>query len=288
MEFIKLHWQAIAIVVILFFFWLSRKARKHREEEAKYTAGGSAARLEYRPLIDAFPNLSAQEIAEKIRATNAEPDEKIAREKALGLLPFFIEKTIDDGIITEKEQDKLHALLEIFNLEFEKLPRAAQIAWVKGLTVRDLINGVPAEHATFANVPFKIMKTERVVWVFQNVPVYEVRTVKERKGSYSGASFRVAKGIYWHTGGSRGHTIEKQVTQSLGTSHVAVTSKHIYFETDEGTAKRIKHEKVISVTPDAGGVLLQRDGARSNPLYFATDDSWFMANIMQNGENWDV
>ena len=282
------HWIAIGLFIVFVAHLLSKKARQEKQSEKAHKITKKNARQEFRPIIEAFGDASAQEIAEKIRATNTEPDEKIAREKALGLMPFFIEKTIDDGIITDKERDKLLSLLEIFDIEFEDLPRAAQIAWVKGLTVRDLINGVPAEHATFANVPFKIMKTERIVWVFQNVPVYEVRTVKERKGNYRGASFRIAKGIYWHTGGSRGHTIEKQVTQSLGTSHVAVTSKHIYFETDEGTAKRIKHEKVISVTPDAGGVLLQRDGARANPLYFATDDSWFMANIMQNGQNWDV
>lgn len=194
---------------------------------------------------------------------------------------------LTDGILDRDEEAYLDEVTTKLGITMDDIPVADQRLLGEGLVIRDLLEGNVKPRVNAANIPFKILKSEVLVWVFQSVHLSEIKTVKEWQGGAQGVSVRVARGVYWHFGKSRGHRVEHQVLKDLGSGMVGVTSKHLYFITGNLESMRIKHDKIVSILPDSKGAVIYREGARSNPLFFECDDPWFFVNVVQNASNWD-
>ena len=67
---------------------------------------------------------------------------------------------------------------------------------VKAAVIRDIAEGIVPDRQTIAGrVPFNLMKSEKLVWVMQDVDYLEVVTRRERRGTSHGLSIRVARGV---------------------------------------------------------------------------------------------
>ena len=53
-------------------------------------------------------------------------------------------------------------------------------------------------------LPFNLMKSEDLVWVFKDVDYFVEKTRTHYKGGSQGVSVRVMKGVYYRTGGFKG------------------------------------------------------------------------------------
>ena len=62
--------------------------------------------------------------------------------------------------------------------------------------------------AQFGRLPFNLMKSEALVWVFNGIGYIEQVTRREFQGQSMGMSFRVAKGVYVRPGTFRGRAVE--------------------------------------------------------------------------------
>lgn len=237
------------------------------------------------PELQDFFEKSLEENIQSIETGFGEnADENKKKQIISDKMEHIVELAYKDGIISEDEEQKITEVLAHYGMKASDLPRYTHEMLIKGLIIRDLLEGKCSDRIVVPNNTFNLMKSEKMIFAFGGMPVSEIKTVSEYQAGSQGFSFRVMKGVYYHAGGTKGKRIEKKVVKSLGYSDVVITNKHVYFQAN-GDAMRIKHDKIVSIIPDSEGVTVFRDGARQNPLCFQTSDAWFLANVMKNAQN---
>ena len=117
-------------------------------------------------------------------------------------------------------------------------------------------------------LPFRLLKSERLVSVFQDVEYLENKIRREIVGRSSGMSVRVMKGVSVRVGQSRGTPVEREELVSHGTGLLGVATKNIYFRASTGKSVRMPFTKIVSIAPFNDAVQVTRDRASGLPEYF--------------------
>ena len=194
-----------------------------------------------------------------------------------------VERALDDHVITEEEQERLHELQRQMSLSQHVLNRnGAYDRVVKAGVLRDVVNGVVPQGIQFVGgIPFNLQKSETLVWVFQDVDYYEVKTKTKFVGGSRGVSVRVTKGVYYRVGGFKGERVQESATVHVDTGLMGLTTKHIYFA---GSSKRfrINYRKIVTFETFSDGIGVQRDAQTAKPQSFRTGDGWFTYNMVAN------
>lgn len=153
---------------------------------------------------------------------------------------------------------------------------------MKWAVLHDLLEGkIPDRLSIEGTLPFNFVKNEALVWLFQDVPYYERKTITQYAGRSHGASVRVAKGLYIRSGAFRGQPVKTDQVVHVDTGMVGITTNHIYFV---GPAKsfRVNYSKIVSFEPFADALGIQRDAQTAKPQIFVTGDGWFTYNLVVN------
>ncbi len=194
-----------------------------------------------------------------------------------------VEKAFDDGVLTNEEEENLTKLMDYFSLSQTELDQnGAYSKIVKGAVLRDIFEGnIPERVQIDGSLPFNLQKTEKIVWVFQDVDYYEEKTRTQYVGGSQGVSVRIAKGLYYRTGAFKGERVQTSETIHADTGLLGVTNKHIYFS---GSSKRfrIAFNKIVTFEPFSDGIGVQRDAQTAKPQSFTTGDGWFTYNLITN------
>ncbi len=194
-----------------------------------------------------------------------------------------VEKAFENNLLTEEEENSLENIIDLFSLSKEELDKNGSFTkLVQGSVLRDIMEGkIPERMQVQGVLPFNLQKTEKLVWVFQNVDYYEEKTRTRYVGGTRGVSIRVAKGLYFRTGGFRGERVQTSQTVHADTGLLGITNKHIYFA---GSIKRfrIKYDKIVTFEPYSDGIGIQKDNATAKPQLFITGDGWFIYNLVTN------
>ncbi|CAM2994190.1 hypothetical protein [Vibrio rarus] len=194
-----------------------------------------------------------------------------------------VERAFEDEILSESEQTNLTNLADYFEMSPAALDKkGAHTRMVKGAVIRNILEGrIPEELIDLGTHPFNLQKSEKLIWIFQDTNYYEQKKKTKYVGGSSGVSVRVAKGVYFRTGGFKGKRVETTETVHVGKGLLGVTNKHIYFF-GKGKSFRIKHEKIVSFEPFSDGIGVQQDKASAKPQSFITGDGWFTYNLIAN------
>lgn len=194
-----------------------------------------------------------------------------------------VEKAFEDSILTKDEESFLTSFSERFSLTQDELERNGMYSKVvKGAILRDVLEGrIPERVKIEGTIPFNFQKNEKMIWLFQSVACYEQKTRREYVGGYQGVSIRIAKGLYYRTGGFKGRPVERTETVHMDTGLLGVTNKHIYFAGEKKNF-RIRHDKIVSFVPYSDGIGIQEDKATAKPKSFVTGDGWFTYNLLSN------
>jgi len=194
-----------------------------------------------------------------------------------------VEVAFDDGVLTKEEEIALSELKQYFNLSQQDLDKNEAFSKiVKGAILRDILEGkLPERVEIDGNLPFNLQKTEKLIWVFQDVDYYEEKTRTRYVGGSQGVSVRIAKGLYYRTGAFKGERVQTSETIHADTGLLGVTNKHVYFA---GSSKsfRINYNKIVSFEPFSDGIGIQRDAQTAKPQSFLTGDGWFTYNLIAN------
>lgn len=188
-----------------------------------------------------------------------------------------------DDLLDEREEQLLLAYSDAFSLGPDALDvnGAYSRASIAG-ALRDLTQDkIPQRFATTGDVPFNLQKSETLVWAFPGTEYLEERTHREYVGGYSGVSVRVARGLYFRTGGFRGHPVERVSLEPRDTGLLGLTTKHVYFH-GASASFRVPYRKIVSFRAYDDGMGLQKDGARARPQIFVTGDGWGVYNLTRN------
>ncbi|MDA8189578.1 MAG: hypothetical protein M0T85_15675 [Dehalococcoidales bacterium] len=194
-----------------------------------------------------------------------------------------VEQLLTAGILTADKETVLTRFAGHYQLARPDLDvHGAYSRVVKAAVLRDLLEGkIPTRVKFVGTLPFLFQKGESLVWVFTDTGLFQYKTSRQYVGRNSGFSVRVAKGVYYHIGGFKGHSVEQTNLVPAGYGTFAVTSRNIYFG---GTGKsfRIPYSKMISIEPYDDGVGITRDTASAKEQVFVTGDGWFTFNLIKN------
>ena len=106
-----------------------------------------------------------------------------------------VQGALEDGVISEGEEDALSRYLDYFGIEQAQADRSGALTTLaQAGAIRDLTEGtIPQRQNIQSRIPFNLMKSEKLVWVFQNVAYLEDVTRREMHGSSRGLTIRVAR-----------------------------------------------------------------------------------------------
>ena len=199
-----------------------------------------------------------------------------------------VEGSLEDGPLTLEEENALVRYMRHFDLTQEDVDtNGAYHNMVKSIVIREAAEGIiPNRLGDATNLPFNLMKSEQLVWVINDVDYYEIKTMRERRGTSHGLSVRVAKGLYYRPGTFRSRAVEWDETVHADSGVLGVTSKHIYFH---GPKKRfrVRYDKIVSFEPYNDGIGIMRDAQTAKPQVFRTGDGWFIYNLVTNlAQHW--
>jgi hypothetical protein len=194
-----------------------------------------------------------------------------------------VDGAFEDGVLTEEEESNLVEIQSHFEFSQKELDKkGAYTKVVKGVVLRELLNGkLPEKFVPNFNHPLNLQKDEKLVWLFQDVQCYELKTRRHYEGGSKGFSVRIAKGLYYRAGAFRAHPVETTEVVLVDTGILAFTNKHLYFA--GGTKSfRVPYKKIVSFEPYSDGIGIQRDTATAKPQTFVTGDGWFTYNLAMN------
>lgn len=199
-------------------------------------------------------------------------------------LTLSVDHFLDDNILSEEEENSIDQYLKALPISGDALmAMGLSERIVKASIIRSISEGkVPdPKFSIDGNLPFLFQKSEKLIWIFQDVEYLEQRTRTEYQGGSQGVSIRITKGVYYRTGAFKGKRVEVEELKSLGTGIVALTSKHIYFGGRQ-TSFKVPYSKIVSLNTYSDGIRIQKDGVRSKPQFFKGIDSWFASNLITN------
>ncbi len=189
---------------------------------------------------------------------------------------------LEDGIISDSEQREIDEFVQALSLPINNLPQqfaGSDINKIQQANILRQLQKGQSPPPLNVNLPIMLTASEYVVWTYPDVTMYQEKIEKEWVGRSSGMSVRVIKGVYYRTGGMKGHPVEhsKLEKQAIGT--LVLTNKNFIFYSPTKSAK-IPYKKLIGVTPYTDGLELQKDGANSKRQIFQGFDSWFAVNFL--------
>lgn len=133
-------------------------------------------------------------------------------------------------------------------------------------------------------VQFNLQHGEVPVFGIANVLLTEERTVSSYVSGYSGASIRVANGVYYHLGGARGHREQSAALQEVDYGGFLMTTDGIYFGgTEHGVNFRLPYKQVVRFQSYSDAVGICKNGAKEKIFapQHVSDSGWFLFNILQ-------
>lgn len=202
----------------------------------------------------------------------------------VNVLDSAIEAYLNDGIIDNEEKKIVARYIQFSGLSTAILNKHHAIEkMLQAEVLYDILNGnKPNPKITIGgDFPFMLNKNENIVWLFRNITLHQQKVQREYVGRSRGVSMRLMKGVYYRTGGFKGHPIETTIMQRIGIGSVCITDKHIYFHSPEKSLK-IPFSKILSIESYSNGVGIQKDGANDKPIFFENLNSWFTYNVVSN------
>ena len=187
-----------------------------------------------------------------------------------------------DGTINSNDQQKIDAYVHYLSLPINNLPvqyANSEISKLSQITILSSLQKGVIPASKQIGAPIVLSRGESIIWSYDGVTMYQEKTVKEYGGRRSGWSFRVMKGVTYHTGGTRVQPIEHTYMDNKGNGKLYITTANLVFQGDTAAIK-IPYNKLIGVTPYSDGIEVHRDGANAKRLAFQGFDSWFLMNVI--------
>lgn len=195
-----------------------------------------------------------------------------------------IDNYLNDGVIDTQENQTVARFMQFTGLPQSVLNANQSLEKVvQSKVLQDILQGnVPAPNITInGDFPFLLGKGEHLIWLFRNITLHQQKVQREFVGRSRGVSVRVMKGVYYRTGGFKGHPVETTVMQRIGIGSVCLTDKNLYFASPEKSLK-VPYTKILSIDSYSNGIGLQKDGASDKPMFLEGLNSWFTYNVIAN------
>jgi hypothetical protein len=161
-------------------------------------------------------------------------------------------------VLSNKTWTVLHDRLRPFEVPSEPPPGSLPNEATRGMI------------GTFNFTSFNLQAGEVRVWGLANVWLKQAVTTTAYVGAHSGASIRIASGLWYHFGGLHGHKEESTSLQELDAGEILITTRAIYFSGratgGSGINFRLPFNQIIQFKPYSDAVGICKNGAREQIL----------------------
>ncbi len=257
---------------------------KHKACEQKYVDGKSGIyNLVLKAITTSADYSEVNQQAGRVAVETFIGDEEV-QDLYLTAFENAVEQFLDDGILSKEEEHQVASFQQAFDFTQEQLDRnGAFNRVVKASIIRDITEGHLPENPLRLQgaLPFNLLKSESLVWLFQDVELMEQITRREFQGAHQGVSVRVAKGLYYRTGSFKGRPVHVQEMKYIDTGLMGITNKHVYFASGSKNF-RVRLNRIMKTEPYEDGIGLQKDTANAKPQVYKGLDGWFAYNMIQN------
>jgi hypothetical protein len=231
--------------------------------------------------LDTSSGRSLVDLVARERVAGNFPEENFRR-----LIDMMLTKVanqfLEDSIISEAEEGVISALLSSWGTIASAPVKSQVLTRVsKALTLGDLANGMFPNRFDGSGMPIILRKGETWVWGFSSVKYHMFKKNRQFVSGSRGVSVRVAKGVYFRAGASRGRTIVTDDLVHEDTGVFAITNQALHFKGNSASF-RLPFDKLQSVQPYADCVEVSDTKQTSKPFYFDVDDPVFAANTIMN------
>lgn len=127
---------------------------------------------------------------------------------------------------------------------------------------------------------FNFVKGEKPYFV-SPATYCEDKVTREFVSGSSGYSVRVAKGVNFRVGGSRGKSIETTSMKYVDDGTLVITNKHVYFKSS-AKSLRIHLSKIVTYDGAANYLVVQRDAVSALPQYFLVDGMGYVMHMIMD------
>jgi hypothetical protein len=252
---------------VLFFQKVCANCARQRVEQIRYHGElVSAARAQYAQLSKAMADGTAPLVLNlPVLAQLEQRAELSAATQA---------RIADDAVRTYTNRVLAHANLT--DAEAGQLEQFARACGIDGAALQarlpDVLERISIARANAGTLPAipspsMICKKNEIVHLETGAHLLKEHLLREYRGGYSGFSFRIMKGVSYHVGGSRGHSVvvgKEIVADDVGT--LAVSSQRIVFMGRKATME-IPFTKLVNMQVFTDGIQFHASNRKTAPLF---------------------
>lgn len=182
-----------------------------------------------------------------------------------------------DGMVTDAEQKTLDDIIALTQIPPQTAGGLlAQLALQRKMYA--LSRGVITP---IANPGIQLRAGENVYWATP-VGQYEERVVRrETVGRSSGVSFRIARGVSYRVGGSRGQSVPVTAMVEIARGNLVITDARVVFLGDRQTVA-IDLDDIVGMNPYTNAIVIHTQ-KRKQPVQFTyrnPDEAEFVAQVL--------
>ena len=111
-----------------------------------------------------------------------------------------------------------------------------------------------------------LKRGERAVAVIPGVTLKEPRSVRKTYGGGGGPSFRIAKGVYFRTGGFAARSESHEEIKVIDSGTLTLTNRRMVFTGGKRTVN-FPLRKIVGMEPYRDGIAINRDGKQRTEYY---------------------
>jgi hypothetical protein len=171
-------------------------------------------------------------------------------------------QVLADSILTEKEEAELLNVANAVGIDEEEL-QTTYVDILHELIVARVNDG----RLPVVDSPSLMVAGGEVVHLQQAASLMKEVAIREYQGGYSGFSFRVAKGVRFHTGGTRGRSVVVGSELLVADSGIlVVSSQRVVFLGSKSTVE-IPYKKLLNLDVFIDGVRFHISNRKTAPLF---------------------
>lgn len=171
----------------------------------------------------------------------------------------YIDRALEDDHLTEEEETRLSEIGEALDIDLD--------SELKDVMPRLVVARVNDGRLPTVSEPNVMLKKGEVVHAETNAALLKEVKVREYQGSYRGVSFRVAKGVRFHTGGARGRSVvvsTKLETEDEGI--LSVTSQRAVYTGARRTIE-MPYTKLVNLNVFEDGIQFHLSNRKNPPMF---------------------
>jgi hypothetical protein len=240
--------------------WFAKR-RAARQAEAEARATGTARYQELLGRVGTDDPTTLRKALEEAEPATGLRTKEIDKLKATAFLDY-VEKVLADDILNEEEEAQFLSVASSLGVEQEDLQTEYKYE-LNRLVVARVNDGRLPE----ITEPHVLLKAGEVVHLETQAALMKEVAIREYRGGYQGMSFRIAKGVRYHVGGTRGKNVVVGTQLQVADAGVlAVTSNRVVFMGGKSTME-MPYAKLVNLNVFSDGIQFHVSNRKSAPLF---------------------